>query len=765
MNSRRVLRTLALAAFAAAFVTAVPALSWSGAPRPNGANPDITPALCAEHGALTFTIETPRFELVSLDGGETLIRMEGAAYEMRPGYPRLPVLTRTYALPPGCQVTEVEVTGNRHAIPNEYRVAATPPPVPLCGSREASEALQAWYEENRNRVYSGIERLPERLGGLHLSSGLREFSLVTAAVYPFHYDPLLHKLQVASQMTVHIHYAPMAAQPARLIRSFLEGGTLEPHVPWDVQNKAQAAAWYGLGERLTDDPGLIVLTVDRFVPHLEDYVSWRQSTGFRVLVVTKEEILASSVEGVDTQQRIRNWLRTNGTDYHYLLIAAHHSDIPMRILSPWNQDPWGMPLYYPFPSDIYYGDLSKPDEESWDVDGDGLYGEMEYIGGGSTGLDAPDLDMELHVGRINASSQSELQDAVFKIPEFESSSDGTYKLSSVLASGIVFYYDDYSKCDGAYLSEYLQHEGILDSNLAVTLYELEGDNPSDYPCDVPLTHQNLVPTLASEGAGIFLEFNHGWMDGFARTVWNDGNGDGDPQDWELQSEYVLRNQDCSQLSMSNPNVAFLISCLCGNPESDCIAQNLLETACVGVVAHTRVAHAIRSLAADRTEPGDGGVDDLFYYELGAYVGDTEAYDYVLGNAVDASRAHYVALNPGGIAFCNAYGHALYGDPALRHLGREGGTTTVPTEPEDATLWSTWSVGPDRVVRFSVPLPGRAKIDVWDIAGRRHQRLLEGSVQSGTHSVFWPTGDLAPGMYVLTLKTDRAARSARAVIVR
>jgi hypothetical protein len=721
--------------------------------------------LVTQGSSLAFRVDTPPYELTRLDNGETRIQMTGAAYEQRPGYPRLPVLSRTYALPPGCEPARVHVTGTRSVVPGTHCVEATPPPVPVCGTSAALHAMQALYDQNRTRVYSGQERLPEALKAMHRASERREYSLVTVTIRPFHYDPVSGQLQAASEVVVRVDYRPVGQERARLLSSMLRAGRPNRTPPAHVDNADQARLWYPPDRHAPDEPGLMILTVDSFVEHLDDYVAWREATGFRVTAVTKEQILASGVPGVDIQQQIRNWLRANATDYHYLLIAAHHSDIPMRILSPWNQDPWGEPLYYPFPSDIYYGDLSKPDDESWDVDGDGIYGEMEYIGGGSTGLDAPDLDLELHVGRINASSQSELEDALFKIPEFESNSDEGYKLSSVLASGIVFYYDNYSKCDGAYLSEYLQHVGVVDSNRAVTLYEVEGDNPSDYACDVPLTNQNLVSTLASVGAGVFLEFNHGWMDGFARTIWNDGNGDGDPQDWELQSEYVLRNQDCSQLSLSNPNVAFLVSCLCGNPESDCIAQNLLETGSVGVVAHTRVAHAIRSLAADRTEPGDGGVDDLFYYELTAYLGETETYDYVIGDAVDASRAYYVAQNPGGIAFCNAYGHALYGDPALRHLGREGGTTTVPTEPEDVSIWSALSVGSDRLVRFSMPRPGKAEIDVWDIAGRRHQQLFRGHVGSGTHSILWPTQDLAAGMYILTLKTDHTARAARALLLR
>jgi hypothetical protein len=509
---------------------------------------------------------------------------------------------------------------------------------------------------------------------------------------------------------------------------------------------------------------MILLTIAELIPYLDRYVAWRESTGFSIRIVTREEIESSSVEGIDLQQRIRNWLRANAVDYHYLLIAANHADIPMRMLTPFNEDPWAHPLFNPFPSDIYYGDLSKPDEESWDIDGDGNYGEMEYIGVGDPGLDEPDIEMELHVGRINTSSGAELEQILPPIWQFESSTDHLYKQRCVAASGIVFYYEGGSTLDGAYLSEYMQDVGVVDSSLSVTLYEAEGDNPSDYGCDLPLTHSNLVSTLASTDAGVFVEFNHGWMDGFARSVWNDANGDGDPQDWEIESEYVLTNGDCPNLNVSHPMVAFLISCLCGNPEADCIAQNLLSTGSVAVLAHTRVAHALRSIAMDRDEPGDGGVDDLFYADLRSYLNDRQVYDHVLGDAVDASRAAYVAEHPGASSYCNAYGHALFGDPTLRHFGREG---EIPVSIQDAegtaaqiALW----VPSEHTIRFVLPEAMRTRINVWDLAGRKQQTLYEELASAGHHSIPWNSRNLASGAYVVTLQGNCDARSIRTVVL-
>lgn len=721
--------------------------------------------LCTEPGALVFTLDIPQFELLTLPGGETRILQESSSYEQRAGYPWLPLISYTAALPPGSEATTVEFVGQRELVPGEYVIEACPPSIPLCGSAETRVMLVSRFETNRDRVYSGTERLPRALGSLFSSPRRREFSLATAVVRPFFYDPVLKRLWVTSHVTVRINYAPMASRHAALTTRFLDGSSAGRAIPSCVKNVDQARSWYRPHERQRADPGIILLTLAELVPYLDSYVAWRESTGFSVRIVTKEEIESSSVLGIDLQQRIRNWLRANAVDYHYLFIVANHVDIPMRILTPFNQDPWNLPLFNPFPSDIYYGDLSKPDEESWDLDGDGNYGEMEYIGVGDPGLDEPDLEMELHVGRINTSSGEELSQILPTIWQFESTTDHVYKKTSVAASGIVFYYEGGSTLDGAYLSEYLQGVGVIDSSLAITLYESEGGNPSDYACDLPLTHGNLVSTLASTNAGVFVEFNHGWMDGFARSVWYDGNGDGDPQDWEIESNYVLTNGDCPDLNVSHPAVAFLISCLCGNPEADCIAQNLLRAGSVAVLAHTRVAHALRSIAADRDEPGDGGVDDLFYSDLCSYLQDRQPYDHVLGDAVDDSRAAYVAEHPGASSYCNAYGHALYGDPTLRHFGREGEIPASIQGGEAIAAQIALWVTSDNTVRFILPEAMSTRINVWDLAGRKQQTLYEELAPAGRHAIPWNARNLSSGAYIVILHGDRCARSVRAVVLR
>ncbi|MEA3311671.1 MAG: C25 family cysteine peptidase [candidate division WOR-3 bacterium] len=721
--------------------------------------------LCSQEGTLIFNLEMPSFEFVTLENGETRIIMEGASYRQVPGYPRLPKLTYTFALPPAGEAVEVEVRGARFPLEGTYLIEASPPQLPRSASVDVTEKLYSLYEENRARVYSGAEKLSDELGKINAKGERREYSLVNVALYPFYYDPLSGRLSVASDVTLRIHYAPASEEHAEFVKAFMEKGTLYEDVPECIYNKGQAREWYRPQERLLANPGMIILTTEALKPYVNRYVYWRESTGFQVTVVTLEEILSSSVEGVDTRQKIRNWLRENVADFNYLFIIGHHFSLPMRTLTLFNDNtpPSWMddPAYYPHPSDIYYGDLSKPDSSSWDLDGDGYYGEVLTTSGSSLyPQDSPDLEMELKVGRLNCLSTKEIPETLERTWLFEASKDLTYKKSSVLVGGILGYYSADDKWDDSYYMEQLMDRGVVERSSAVTLYEKEGDNPSGYDCDLPFTQSNLVSTLSGNNAGVFMESNHGEWDRFFRCVWYDYNEDDDPEYSELEWPDGLTRDDATNLNSSHPNVAFLMSCLCGKPEaSTCLAQALLNHGSVGVVANVRVAWG-----ADWVAPGDGGDYDLFYYTLHAYLKKETLHDYVIGDAFCSARSAYWSEADGIGDFCNAYGYRLYGDPALRHMGREGAIPPAVAESPPASRPTTLSVDAGYRVSFSLPRASEVQIDIWDVAGRKVETLFNGHADAGTQTIVWDTQDLPAGAYFITLKAQDGTYTTKAVVI-
>lgn len=726
--------------------------------------------LCSSEGNLSYILSVPEFSIVSTGSDETRIQMPGATYVQHPGYPRLPVLTYTFALPPASEVVEVEVSGARSRLSGTYNIEPALPALPLSADSDAMGEIFDAYQETKNRVYSGEESIPQALGEIRGKGELREYSLVTVGVYPFAYDPVSGKLSVTDEVTVNIRYAPVSDEHADFVSRFISKGTINPDVPSHVYNKSQARSWYAPSTRLLAEQRMIILTTQALEEFTDDYAFWRFSTGFEVEVVTVEDVTATA-EGVDTPQKIRNYLRDNAADFDYLFIIGHYADIPMRVLTPFNNN--DHPSYYdsdvtPNPSDIYYGDLSKSDDDSWDKDGDGYYGEAMNSSGFYNPQDDPDLGMELHVGRINNSFENTIPRILEKTWLFEYSDDDAYKKSSVLAGGILWYPNQngsgYPGYDGAHYMEYVQTNGIIDPSHAYTLYEKAGDGPSDYACDEALTQENLKNALSDRGPGIFVENNHGWRNSFARCVWHD-DGDGIPEEGmsgDLDWPIALESSDVSKLNDDSPNVAFLLSCLNGYPEAaNSLAQSLLNFGSVAVVAHTRSALGRQGWSG----PGSGGQNALYYYVLENYLKET-THDKVLGDAVDGGRLEYYNLEYGPSKFINTYSHVIFGDPALRHFGRAG---TLPsnavTETAPPVSGVKLAVDFKNVISFSIPVSGEVRLEVWDASGRRVQTLYEGSPSAGTQTLSWDTSKLASGSYFITLRTEAAVKTAKAVVIK
>lgn len=709
-------------------------------------------ALAASGGVLTYDVTVPSFKLETLVDSKTRIFMEDADYGLEPGCPNLPTLSYTFALPPGTTADRVEITSTRTPVDGYWNVEVQPLPLPTGGSQNTF--LESMYQRNQ-KVYASRKAYPEALGALVTSSYRREYSLATVVLYPFAYEPLEGKLSVASSFSIMIHYSPSEKEESSLVKAFLNKGTIHPDVPEHICNKDEARAWYKPSQRLLAAPRMLILTTNALQSSIEEYVTWREAAGFEVGTVTKEEILASDISGKDTQEKIRNWLRANAQDYDYLFIIGHFSDIPMRVLHGYGNDPAADPAwYYPAVSDIYYGDLSKPDASSWDSDGDGYYGEVLANGSGPT-FDDPDLEMELHIGRINSSVPLIVESVLDKTILFESLNDPTYKTSAVTSASIPFYRTiDGEGLDGAIIMEYLQNAGILDRSKTTRLYEKGGDLPSEFECDLPETRENLVTTLQTKDVGIFVEYNHGSPTEFARFIVHDYNDNDLYDQGEDEWFTCLATTDAWKLNIDHPNVAFLMSCLNGKPEETlCLAEALIQNGSVAAVAHTRVSYS-----GGWHTPANGGFECLFYEDVKAFVQDS----IPLGEAVSNARPVLRAKEPSWF-FLNDYTHLLYGDPSLE-LHRYTPSADVREESllsEPATLL----VSSNNTVQFNLPQETYARLEMWDVAGRKVAVLFDGLVTQGEHSMSLKSNDIASGTYFITLRTDKLTLSTKAVVIK
>ncbi|MGB3543455.1 DUF1501 domain-containing protein [Rubrivirga sp.] len=90
-------------------------------------------------------------------------------------------------------------------------------------------------------------------------------------------------------------------------------------------------------------------------------------------------------------------------------------------------------------------------------------------------------------------------------------------------------------------------------------------------------------------------------------------------------------------------------------------------------------------------------------------------------------------------------------------GPDRGPTLSPPSPNPLRHTAT--------VAFSLAEPGPARIDLFDIRGRRIARLADGTFSAGSHLAVLEAGRLPSGSYVLRLEAGGQQRSVQAVIVR
>ncbi len=69
------------------------------------------------------------------------------------------------------------------------------------------------------------------------------------------------------------------------------------------------------------------------------------------------------------------------------------------------------------------------------------------------------------------------------------------------------------------------------------------------------------------------------------------------------------------------------------------------------------------------------------------------------------------------------------------------------------------------VNFSTPVTGHAMVQVFDLAGRSVQTLVNGEVAAGNHSVNWSTENISSGVYFVRLTTTDGTVSSQAMVLR
>jgi hypothetical protein len=416
-------------------------------------------------------------------------------------------------------------------------------------------------------------------------------------------------------------------------------------------------------------------------------------------------------------------------------------------------DPWDPGLIAPgTPTDHYYADLSDPDSESWDLDGDGYHGEY--------GEDLPDFLAEIAVGRIPVDDPARITYALDKIVAFERDT-GAWKRNVLHGAAVLFFenqdYTGYPFIDGATCLDSIETGLMGGAGYAITHFsERMGVVTSSFNWPA-LTEYSFTSSWGNGEHAIVNWSGHGWCDGAYRTVWAWDDGDGVPEsgNGELESRRFI-GTNANYVDDDHPSIVFAISCNVGYPEPNGYGNlgiDLLTLPGWGAAAGI-VSSARPSAISGDWKHAPGGTEQICYDFNRFLIVETER----VGDALYDGK--YSATTQYGwdlfYEYMNLYNFNLFGDPSLAvgdvavgvpgAVARDPGPILLlPGRPNPFTTMTT--------MRLHLESAKRVRVSVHDASGRQIRVLVDRVLDAGTAVLAWDgtraDGErVAPGLYFI-----------------
>ena len=375
--------------------------------------------------ALTVTLPAGSYEIRETTAGHE-IRMDDFGRLPTPGKPALPARIFSIGIPPGATPTDIVFDGGDEiALPGTYRIepVGLPDVIGDKSYRGFRDRLKADYDATYQAAYGNDDPCPGTVGEFVRRAGYRKYNLVDVRITPFDYRPMSGRLLYHPEVTVTVNYIlPRQIPPGKIIADDRE--RTERIARSIIANYDQARAFHpSRGEPIPRGAhDYVIITTQALAPAVQGLLDWETAKGRTVTIVTTEWIDANC-DGVDLQQKMRHFLvrkyPTGEWGIEDVLFVGHYDDVPLRRTAP--NAGFGSPE-----TDFYYAELSATDDQSWDKDGDGRYGE--WLG------DSVDFYNEVNVGRIPWSEYDTVEHICAKSVAYEQNTDISFKQNIILIS-------------------------------------------------------------------------------------------------------------------------------------------------------------------------------------------------------------------------------------------------------------------------------------------------------------------------------------------
>jgi len=640
------------------------------------------------------------FQIVEYDS-EQRIELDGFNYLGDPGRPMLLSKNILFALPPRAKIQSVEFIGiGVQQIPGNYQIMPTSPIISLDKSDEDHlDQMNKEWQDTYDSIYYSDDVYPSEYGKFIGSGALRKFSYISVSVYPFRYQPDSGHLFYCNSVKVIIDYK--LSSPGSLESEKVE------RLKWDTVADEKASELFfnynemqdlyqpfGSNPLSRDTYDYVIVTTTDLVDAItsSNFINWKTVLGYNIKTVYVTDAEITEQSGQDLAEQIRNFLRQYYSEWsiEYVLIVGDYETVPMRYCYPNpgnHENTAGTPggTGGEVPTDYYYADLSSSDEDSWDSDGDGYYGEYVH--------DNPDFAPEVYVGRIPVNDLSKITYALDKIVAFEQDT-GSWK-NNALHAGAFFYFSNETApntgpMDGARHCAVIENDFMSDWTIG-HYSEQEGLEHSIYEWDA-LTEEAFTSDWRTGQYAIVNWGAHGWSNSIARKIWAWDDGDGIPEANEMSWPTMLSTG--SNLDDDYPSIVTSISCYVGYPEPndwgnmgiDLLTRQFYGSS-VGVISSARTPYGSLNWPEDL-----GGSESIMYEFNNNLINKSEKVGEAFYNSKFFCNLHYGWSE--WAEYCDMYTFNLFGDPSLDLEGFEGSVPSVEiTKPEDALYIANFKLLP------------------------------------------------------------------------
>jgi hypothetical protein len=231
--------------------------------------------------------------------------------------------------------------------------------------------------------------------GVGLKDGSRHIFL-TMQLFPTRYYPEVNKLQYAEDFSIEVTYTSVPCT-----------------------------------QSMADEYDFLIISPDAFSENLQPLVDHKESYNIDTKLITLEEIYAGTyfpLEGFDEAEQVKYFIKNAVEEWgitYVMLVGGRNGDF--------SGEKWWCPVRYAFLSadsdpsflsDLYFADLYRyengtPVFETWDENGNNIYGEWRFGG-------KDDLDMfpDVYIGRLACRNAYEVNVMVDKIITYETTAYG-----------------------------------------------------------------------------------------------------------------------------------------------------------------------------------------------------------------------------------------------------------------------------------------------------------------------------------------------------